>query len=274
MFQKNSHRKPEERGELNLEERLTAYYGSQLPPRPLPEAAWLQLREQLKPEVAYQPRSQSRVHLPDAPRPRSIQPVPAALQETFAALLVQIQYSRSAPELRCTFKRNALPPQISISPLGRGQIRLALPRQSWQALQLTELEVMIAASLARYIGTSRASFLLQRGLLGSGLLVSVATLPLAMFERRFLWIVLLALICCLAGIYLLAWQQRAMAFQADRQAVQWLGRERMCRGLHGLAEYGRSQRRPALGEPSLAERIARVCGTSVTSKDERLTLVH
>jgi hypothetical protein len=105
------------------------------------------------------------------------------------------------------------------------------------------------------------------------LLLVLAVLPFTSVDRRAVWIFLVAVTCCLVSGRVLIWQQRAQAFRGDRIAVQWLGRERVCQGLHLLAEHGQPRRRPGWGEPSLAERIARVCGTPVTTKEKRLTLV-
>jgi len=44
----------EERSLLDIERRLSAYYGPALPAHPLPEVAWLRLRDQLHPHA--QPR--------------------------------------------------------------------------------------------------------------------------------------------------------------------------------------------------------------------------
>ena len=65
-----------------------------------------------------------------------------------------------------------------------------------------------------------------------------------------------------------------LAFRADAVVVQWLGRERTCRGLHALANRSRSPSRSKWGEPSLAERIKRVCGKQVTIEEDRLMLVR
>src|SRR6266567_3293313 len=56
--------------------------------------------------------------------------------------------------------------------------------------------------------------------------------------------------------------------------VLWLGRERACKGLHALAAHTHRSSRQAWGEPSLVERIHRVCGTRVAVEEERLTLVR
>jgi hypothetical protein len=274
MFQKDSHVKSEELCEQDLEQRLRAYYGPQLPPRALPETAWLQLRDQLGPATTRRSDSRhtQRIHFSRPLQVKSVQPAPVVLQEAFEGLLARVQYGRRSPELRCAFKQCVRTPQVLISPLGRGQVRLVLPEQEgWNELQPATLDVLLAVGLARYASTSRAVFLGQRALLCT-LLLALAILPVATVERRFLWD-MLAILACLGGVGLFSWQQRSSAFRADRQAVLWLGRERVCQGLHGLAEPTRQQRF-TWNEPTLAERITRVCGTTVNAKDDRLTLVH
>ena len=255
-----------------VEERLVAYYGPALPPRALPEAAWLQLRDQLG-SARRAPRRRLHFRRLRSPRSRRNLVAPANTQEIYATLLAQIDYRRPCPALYCRFSSRPSSPRISSSPLGSGQIRLVLPEVGWLAMQNAELEVLLAAGLARCAGLSRPLFLLPRIVLAASLLLVVAALPFTAIDRRYLWIFLAALLGCMASAGLISWQQRALAFRGDRQAVQWLGRERVCRGLHLLAEHERPRRRPAWGEPSLAERIARVCGTPVAMKDERLTLV-
>ena len=212
-----------------------------------------------------------RVYWPGFERSGNTQTVPANLQGVFAELLTQAGYRRPQPDLRRSLHPRLQQPRVYTSPLGRGQIRLVLPEQ--QTLQSLELEVLLAVGLARCTVASRTLFVLPRLLFTCGLLLAVATLPLANAERRMFWLLLAALGCCLAGSCLLTWQRRVVTLRADCQAVQWLGREHVCRGLHLLAEHGHPQQRPAWGEPSLAERIARVCGTSAPNKDKRLTLV-
>ena len=68
-------------------------------------------------------------------------------------------------------------------------------------------------------------------------------------------------------------QARSIAFRADSLMVRWLGRGPACSGLHALAARSRAPRRRRWGEPSLAERIERVCGTGVEARENRLTLV-
>lgn len=272
MFQENAQAKSGEKCLQDVEQRLTAYYGPALPPRPLPEAAWLQLRDQLAQTRQYSPYKQKQgVRWPRPTRRR--QAVPASIQETFAALRAQTSFRHPTPDLACHFNSRQVQPRVQIALLGRGQVRLLLSEQNWQSLQASELEVLLAAGLARYASASRAFFLLARALFAASLLLAVAALPFTSVDRRYLWVFCLAFACCIAGACLISWQERSLAFRGDRQAVQWLGRERVCQGLHLLADHGCPQRRLAWGEPSLAERIARVCGTSVKTEDEHLTLV-
>jgi hypothetical protein len=79
----------------------------------------------------------------------------------------------------------------------------------------------------------------------------------------------------LGVLFMWAWhrQARAIAFQADTLVVRWLGRGQVCRGLHSLAERSRRPKQRRWGEPSLSERIERVCGTPVEARDDQLTLV-
>ena len=92
------------------------------------------------------------------------------------------------------------------------------------------------------------------------------------------------------GAFLLAWcglphfqqgrpfrpwqrQARSLAFRADTLMVRWLGRGPACSGLHALAERSQAPRRRRWGEPSLVERIERVCRAGVEARENRLTLV-
>lgn len=272
MFQKDAQAKSGKRRARDLDERLAAYYGPALPPRSLSEDAWFRLRDRLDRACQTAPRART-ARWPSFARARRGPAVPPGLQQTFAALLTQINYRQPSPGLRCHFSAGRVQPRVRVMPLGRGRVHVMLPERNWWLLQEAELEVLLAVGLARAAGASRTLFLLSRALFISSLLLAVAALPFTGVDRRYLWIFCLAFACCVAGAGLISLQERALAFRGDRQAVQWLGRERVCRGLHLLAERGRPQRRPAWGEPSLAERIARVCGSPTRAKDEHLTLV-
>ena len=255
----------------DVEQRLSAYYGPALPAYPLPDVSWLRLRAQLSKPT--RPGRQRFLLLGRAYRRRSRQAVPMELQQIYATLLLQTNYRRPSPSLRVQFGSRSAQPRVRTGALGRGRIGLVLPRENWQTLQKAELDMLLAAGLARCSSVSRPLFLLPRALFAASLLLVLAALPFTSVDRRAVWIFLAAIACCLVSGRVLVWQQRVLAFRGDRVAVQWLGRERVCQGLHLLAEHGQPRRRLTWGEPSLVERIARVCVTPTPSKDTRLTLV-
>ncbi len=259
-----------ERPGQDVERRLSAYYGPALPVYPLPEAAWLRLRDRLETPVQSRRR---RFHIASRAFKRPRRAVPLELQQVYATLLLQTNYRRPAPGLRVQFSSRPIQPRVRTGVLGRGRISLLLAREDRQKLQRAELDMLLAAGLARCSSVSRPLFVLPRALFAASLLLVLAALPFTSVDRRAVWIFLAAVACCLVSGRVLTWQQRALAFRGDRVAVQWLGRTRVCQGLHQLAEHGHAGRRPAWGEPSLVERIARVCGTPTTPKDKRLTLV-
>lgn len=86
------------------------------------------------------------------------------------------------------------------------------------------------------------------------------------------------------GAFLLAWRGWP-CWKRGRPFPPWLMRILYCHGLdmmekqeidrrpHFLAERSRTSRRRRWGEPSLVERIERVCGTGVETRENRLTLV-
>lgn len=274
MYRKDTQAKSAERPLRDLDEQLAAYYGPALPPRPLAESAWIRLRDTLDQARQVAPRR------PYASRPACDpvhrHPVPVVapgLREAFVDLLRQIDYRRPSPELRCRFSARRTQPCVRGMPLGRRQVRLVLPERGWQFLQAVELEVLLAVGLARALKASRALYLLFRTLCASSVLLALTQLPFAGADHHSLGIVCLAFACCLLGICLISLQERALAFRGDQQAAQWLGRERLCQGLHLLAEHRCPRCCPSWGEPSLAERIARICGSPVQTKDEHLTLV-
>ncbi len=259
-----------ERSGQDIEQRLRAYYGPALPAHPLPEEAWLRLSAQLSEPALTR---LLRWRLPERLSRPAYQPVPLAFQQMYATLLLQTNYRRPAPALRIRYRARLAQPRVSTGGLGRGSIKLVLPHADWQTLRQAELDMLLAAGLARCAVAARPLSLLPRALFAVSLLFLLAMLPFTSVDRRAAWLFLAALACCLLSGSLLIWQQRLQAFRGDRLAVQWLGRERVCQGLHLLAEHGHASKWPAWGEPSLTERIARVCGTPAGDKDKRLTLV-
>ncbi len=109
-------------------------------------------------------------------------------------------------------------------------------------------------------------------LVGTGLLAGVALIVCWMHHLP-----LVGAPVALALWAVVAWrwhaQARSIAFRADSLMVRWLGRGSTCSGLHALAERSRAPGCRRWGEPSLMERIERVCGVGVEAREKRLTLV-
>lgn len=114
----------------------------------------------------------------------------------------------------------------------------------------------VSAGLARFL------------LIGIGLLAVVALIVCWMHR---LPLVGAPLALALWTVAAWSWQRQArcLAFRADTLMVRWLGRGPACSGLHALAQRSRALRRSRWGEPSLDERIERVCGTGVEERPER-----
>jgi len=172
--------------------------------------------------------------------------------------------------LQCSYKARV--PTVHVSSLGKHNIKLVLPSAAETVISQPELDVLVAAGLARYLCVRNPSNIMIRILIAIALLLaSMASLNF-MIQDRLATIISIAMILC--TLWLLHAQGRRIAFRADGLIVQWLGREHTCRGLHALADRSRSPRRSRWGEPSLAERIERVCGTQVTLEEDRLMLVR
>jgi hypothetical protein len=105
--------------------------------------------------------------------------------------------------------------------------------------------------------------------------VLIASLTLTLFWMYHLPLIVfsIATTLCASAVWLLHAQVRSIAFRADTLMVLWLGREQVCRGLHAWADRSRVPGRRRWCEPSLVERIERVCGTRVGARENQLTLV-
>jgi hypothetical protein len=257
------------REQLELEERLAAYYGPELREQPLPSASWQRLHARLGPQ-----RSRRRLRVPRLHRRwhRRFHSVPVYVQETFVRIMhdARISYPLSSL-LHCSF--NAHVPTVRVSALGRYRIKLLLPSSAEGAIGPPELDVLVATGLARYLYTRKPVYAVVRVLLIiTVLLASAVSILLFWTQKQPLAAFPVVILLCALG--LLHIQGRSLAFHADTLIVLWLGRTRACQGLHALADQNRSPRRVRWGEPSLTERIGRVCGTRVAVEDERLTLVR
>ncbi len=255
---------------FDLEKRLTAYYGPPPRERPLPPASWENLRIRLGPQEDSRRRRGFRLPLP---RKRSRASVPASIQDAFDRITYQARIPSAPLILRCSLKPQMHEPAVRSSWLGRRKILLLLPLNAVMTIGQAELDVLLATGLARSIDSRKPAYILGRLLLAG--LVLVAAIGLILFWMHHLPFVgfPLAIALCAGVVWFLHMQARSIAFHADMLIVRWLGREHVCSGLHGLADRSRTPGRRRWGEPSLTERIERVCGTRVEVRENQLTLV-
>jgi len=136
-----------------------------------------------------------------------------------------------------------------------------------------ELDVLLATGLARCVATRKPAYRPGQLLLAGLLLIACVVFILFWIHHLPLVGFPVTLLLCACVTWLWHIQARSLAFYADRLMVQWLGRSRACSGLHALADRSRTPERKRWSEPSLEERIERVCGSGVESKSNQLTLV-
>jgi hypothetical protein len=253
----------------NLEERLSAYYGPQLREQPLSTASWQHLRSQLGPQ---RPARKWRKPGMDRIRRRNDRSDPAYIRETYYRILHAAHLFYPASMLQCSFSARTRMPSVRISSFGRKKIKLTLPAAAEILISQPELDVLVATCLARYQCIRKPKQVLSSVLLIIALLLSLVSAIFFALQERLIFLIPIAIMLCI--LWLLHIQGRRLAFRADILVVQWLGREAVCHGLHTLADRSRTPRRGKWSEPSLAERIERVCGIKVTIEDDRLMLVR
>ncbi len=269
-----------ERGEeFNLDERLADFYGPPLHEQPLPTASWTRVRSQLSTRRFLKRRL---IHWLRRRGYRTIgqERVPWFVQHAFAAIAYEAhlpQTSYAPAMLHCSFKARVRMPKVQTRLVGRRKIKLTLPAQELRSIEAPELDVLLATGLTRLFCMRKRAYAMQRFLV-----LSIEPLAL-MVLVMFFWlrglpaqaIPIAITLCVLLGltvVWCLHLLRKRMAISADTLMVQWIGRSRACQGLHLLAGRGKETR--SWGEPTLTERIARVCGTQVAVEDERLTLVR
>lgn len=251
----------------DLEQRLCAYYGPPLPEQPLPPTAWHAVRHRLGGQAGVRCRRGLRWRLP---RKRARACVPTAMQDAFVRIALEAGIPATQVVLRYRLALRVHGPVVRGSWLGKRTVRLTLPQAT---IGQGELDVLLATGLARSINARQANYTLGRLLLASVVLLAC----LALFVCWLYHVLIAGIPPALALCAVVAWcwqrQARSLAFHADTLMVRWLGRGPACRGLHALAGHSRAPRRRRWGEPSLAERIERVCGTGVEASEDQLTLV-
>lgn len=257
----------------DLEERLVAHYGPKLPEQPLSSASWQHLHSRLSEQ-----RSPNHWHL-RLPQPlrlwhRSINFMPAYVQDTFSHIMDKAHLSYPQPLLRCSFGKSLRIPTVRVSSLGKHKIKLVLPLAAKGSMSIgqAELDVVVATGLARYLSIRTPIHSIVSVLVAIAMLLTSVASILFLTERFWVAVFPIAILVC--AVWLMHIQKRVVAFDADTLMVQWLGRERICEGLHALADRSHSPHSKKWGEPSLVERIDRVCGTQVAIEEERLMLVR
>ena len=264
-FDKN--KQPEQ---FDLEQRLTAYYGPPLPEQPLSKSSWQDLRLRLGSQEDAGRRRRFRWHLP---RERSHAFVPEFIQDAFARIAYEARIPYNPSMLSCRATPQIHEPTVHSSWLGKRKIRLRLPLNAAITLGQAELDVLLATGLARSICVCKSKYMRGRLLMVGIVLLAWITLLLFWMNHLPLIGLPIALVLCAGVAGLWQRQARSIAFHADTLIVLWLGRGQVCSGLHSLADRSRKPLRWRWGEPSLAERIERVCGSRVEARDSRLTLV-
>ncbi len=249
----------------DVEQRLRAYYGPPLPEQPLPPAAWHAVRHRLGVQASTRCRRGFRLPLP---RKRSRAFAPTAMQDAFARIASEAGIPATQVVLRYRLTPHIHEPMVRGSWLGRRTVRLTLPLGAVTNMERDELDVLLATGLARTICARKLASTLTRFLpVGIGLLAGVALIVCWMHH---LPLVGAPLALALWAVVAWRWQRqaRSIAFHADTSMVRWLGRGPACSGLHALAERSRAPRRRRWGEPSLVERMERVCGAGVEERRE------
>lgn len=269
MQEKNIQHGRRKQTNSTLDERLSSFYGPERTPQQLPFSSWQMLQQRLNKHTVH--RSSYRLRH----RQRTASAVPLTIQHAFIQILHEahapIIHGRT-PALRCKFKPRLREPTLH-TPLFSQTIRLTLPIMSNVVEDEAALDILLAAGLARYQLAQQWRYRWLYLLMLFLLLADGTTLMIAHFYQQWLEF-LLALMATVSTATIVYAQQRQRVLQADMLAMHWLGRSRMCHGLHALANYSSTPYRRQWSEPSLAERIERVCGPRVEANDEHLTMVR
>ncbi len=270
----------------NLEDRLTAYYGQELPPQELPPTSWMQLRSRLPRQRALQRQSFRPVHRPRRhmrfihfPHFSYGGAIPIYVQDAFEYTARQARLPFIPDMLHCTYKKQVRIPTVHVSYWGKRKIHLLLPATMMRSLEPEELNVLLATGLAKHLllFERRPPFgLVRMFILWACLLALIALVLIGRQDSVFIVfpIAVILLVVLFGTLVSTHFQGRSLAFRVDALMVQWLGRDQVCQGLHALVRRSRRPHRKGFGQVSFDERIERVCGTRVAEQSERLTLVR
>ena len=264
----------------DLDMRLNTYYGPPLPEQPLSSDSWEALYRQLGQQERGKPRQKRRLNwhgLSGIRRPVTHRTtMPSLVQESLRRVMNEAHWHEAMPQLHCTISSRAREPFLRTTStllVGRPAIRVTLPVDAPIRLQGVEVDVLLAAGLARTVLMNRLSERMLRFVLACFVLLSSCLVIYGIAHGKFYPEFPIAIGMLVIASITWAYRQYRLALLADTIVVNWLGRSRVCDGLHQLAGHERRPHRRRLSEPSLDERIKRVCGTRVAARGKDLTLV-
>lgn len=256
--------------QADLDTRLKAYFGPELREQPLSSLSWTRLRSRLgRRRVLYRPFVQ-RWRLRRIVRRFTL---PNDVLDAYTGVLDAARLYYPLAFVRCAFSFRHDEPRVRVVPFGASPIRLRLPSPRRRTLQRSELLVLLATGLARYSCLrERPRYVVVAIMFIFAGLVACGAAVAGWLAHRYGFALLLLVWPVIIGYVHV--MKRMYARRADDVMVLWLGRSQVCQGLHSLAHQNRAANRRRWGQLTLAERIERICGTSVEARDERLTLVR
>ena len=260
----------------DLDTRLRAYYGPPMPEQPLSSEAWNTLSQQLSPRHRTRLHRGRRWHGLHGLRRNMTSRTPSIIQDSLDRVMQEARWRQHVPPLNCSISGKISEPSLRVTStlvLGRPALRVILPVDAPISMQNIEMDVLLASGLARSLLMNRLMEHMLRYVLACLLLLGGLLVVYGLLHKQLYPEFPIAVALCICILFVRGYQRRRQVFRADVIIVYWLSRSRVCEGLHRLANRSNKPKRWQLGEPSLEERIKRVCGTQVMSRNRDLTLV-
>ena len=259
----------------DVDARLHAYYGPFLPEQPLSSQAWNTLHQQLRPRYRTYLKGR-RWHGFHGLRRNRTSRIPSFVQESLGRVMYEARWRQQVPTLYCLVKAKVAEPSLRITSTllpGKPALRVMLPIYAPTTMQNIEIDVLLASGLARLLLMNRLKDRVLRYVYAGLLLIGCLLIVYSLLHKQLYPELPIAILSCICILFVRGYQQRKQVFNADEILVYWLSRSRVCEGLHLLANRSHRPHRWKVSEPSLEERIQRVCGTRVSSRNRDLTLV-
>ncbi|HCI78117.1 MAG TPA: hypothetical protein DHW02_00330 [Ktedonobacter sp.] len=262
-------------GTTDLDARLRTYFGPPLPEQPLSSQTWNTLHQQLRPRYRTYLRGR-RWHGFHGLRRNRASRIPSVVQDSLERVMHEARWHQHVPTLYCLVKGRVAEPSIRITSTllpGKPALRVMLPIYAPTTMQNIEMDVLIASGLARFVLMKRLKERILRYVYACLLVIICLFTVYSLLHKQLYLEIPIAIVLSICILFMRGYQQRRQVFSADEILVYWLSRSRVCEGLHLLANRSHTPHRWQLSEPSLEERIQRVCGTQVTTRNRDLTLV-